>query len=314
MAGPREEWCDLVRRVEDTGADGLELNFGCPHGLCERGQGSAVGQEPRVLVEITGWVRDATELPLIVKLTPNVTDITVPALGAVMAGAHALSLINTINTIMGVDLDRFAPLPSVGGRGTHGGMCGPAVKPVALHMTASLALHESIPLPISAIGGVSSWRDASEFILLGATNVQICTAVMLGGYPIIEELREGLSRYMDEKGFANLEAMRGRALENTVAWGDLDLNYRVQADIDPALCTACHACVHACSDGGHQCISIPTEVGAGKPIPVIDLGRCVGCNLCSIVCPVPGCIRMKEVDTGRAPQSWNELLREGKRR
>lgn len=289
----------------------MELNFGCPHGMCERGMGSAVGQEPKVLREITGWVKGMTALPLVVKLTPNVTDITEPGLAAVEGGAHALSLINTVNSVIGVDLDTLAPLPTVGGKGTHGGLCGPAVKPIALHMVSELLRHPRVELPVSAVGGIATWRDAAEFLLLGATNVQVCTAVMVRGFGIVEGLVRGLSEYMDGKGFASLDEMRGRALSNTVAWGDLDLNYAVVAEIDAGKCTACGACITACRDGGHQCLAVP----AGREgIPAVDAARCVGCNLCSIVCPVPGCIRMKEMDTGRAPQSWNEFRAEGKRR
>lgn len=309
MAGPEDEWHDLVKRVEDTGADGLELNFGCPHGMCERGMGSAVGQEPKVLSEITRWVKSITSLPLVVKLTPNVTDITEPGRAAVDGGAHALSLINTVNTIMGVDLDTFAPLPSVGGKGTHGGMCGPAVKPIALHMTAQIKRRVGTSIPLSSIGGISTWRDAAEFILLGATNVQVCTAVMIHGFGIVSDLVSGLATYMDRKGFRDLDSMRGQALLNTVEWGELDLNFQVVARIDPDLCTSCMACRTACADGGHQCIE-----GAKGTVPRIDEDRCVGCNLCSIVCPVAGCIRMTEVETGRKSQSWNEYQDEGKRR
>ncbi|MHC5038280.1 MAG: NAD-dependent dihydropyrimidine dehydrogenase subunit PreA [Planctomycetota bacterium] len=311
MAGPKKEWRDLIQAVEDAGADGLELNFGCPHGMCERGLGSAVGQEPKILSEILGWVRGMTTLPLIVKLTPNVTDITEPGLAAARGGADALSLINTVKSIIGVDLDRLTPLPRVGSKGTSGGMCGPAVKPIALHMVAELARHPGIPLPLSAVGGIGSWRDAAEFLLLGAANVQVCTAVMLHGVGIVQEMVEGLSAYMDEKGFPDLAALRGRALPNTVAWGDLDLNYRVVASIDPKTCTACHLCVVACRDGGHQCIRLPDA--EGEP-PRVDVETCVGCNLCAIVCPVPACIVMKEVETGRSPQSWNEFQAEGRRR
>ncbi|MHC4601605.1 MAG: NAD-dependent dihydropyrimidine dehydrogenase subunit PreA, partial [Planctomycetota bacterium] len=284
MAGPEEAWRDLVRRVEATGVDGLELNFGCPHGMCERGMGSAVGQEPKVLREITGWVKGMTALPIVAKLTPNVTDITEPGRAAVEGGAHALSLINTVNSVIGVDLDILAPLPSVGGKGTHGGLCGPAVKPIALHMVSALLLHPSVDLPVSAVGGIASWRDAAEFLLLGATSVQICTAVMLRGYEIVEGMVGGLTEYMDEKGFSSLDEMRGRALANTMAWGDLDLNYAVVAELDPRKCTACGACVTACRDGGHQCITV--DAGS-QGVPAVDADRCVGCNLCSIVCPVP---------------------------
>ncbi len=291
MAGPEEAWRELVRRVEEAGADGLELNFGCPHGMCERGMGSAVGQEPKVLAEITGWVRGMTGLPLVVKLTPNVTDITEPGAAAARSGADALSLINTIKSIVGVDLERFSPLPRVAGRGTSGGLSGPAVKPVALHMVAELASRPETALPISAIGGASTWRDAAEFILLGASTVQVCTAVMLRGAGIIQDMVGGLSDYMDAKGFESIEAMRGRALENRVAWGALDTAFRAVARIDLSRCTACGLCVTACRDGAHGCI-VPSSPAPEAPF-VVDVSCCVGCNLCSLVCP-EGCIEMRE--------------------
>jgi dihydropyrimidine dehydrogenase (NAD+) subunit PreA len=301
MAGPRKEWAELVRRVEETGADGFELNFGCPHGLCERGMGSAVGQEPKAVAKIMAWVRGMTKRPVIVKLTPNVTDITAPAAAAAKAGADAISLINTVRTIPGVDLEALAPLPVVAGKGTPGGMCGPAVKPIALRMTADLAKDPGVGLSISGIGGVSTWQDAAEYLLLGASCVQVCAAVMLKGYGIVAELRQGLAAYMDRKGFATLDDLRGRALPQTTAWGELEAPRKVAAAINPVTCNRCGLCVVSCRDGGHQAIESPgvnldnfaigPSVDPGeKPAPVVDEKKCVGCGLCAIVCPVAGCI------------------------
>src|SRR5436309_9360586 len=201
----REVWHDIVRRSEDAGADGLELNFGCPHGMSERGMGSAVGQVPEYACRITEWAKEAARTPVIVKLTPNVTDVCYPARAARQGGADAVSLINTINSITGVDLDTFTPRPDVGGRSAHGGYCGPAVKPIALNMLSSVAKDPEVRIPISGIGGISTWRDAAEFLLLGATTVQVCTAVMHYGFRIVEDMIDGLSNYLDEKGFRSVE-------------------------------------------------------------------------------------------------------------
>src|SRR5262245_40046908 len=192
MFDGREEWSEAIRRVQDTGCDGLELNFGCPHGMCERGMGSAVGQEPKVLEELVRWVMAVARVPVIAKLTPNVSHIADPALAAVRGGANALSLVNTFQSIIGVDLDRLVPIPRVGDASSHGGYCGPAIKPIALRMVAELARDRRVGVPISGIGGIATWRDAAEFLALGAGSVQVCTAVMHHGFRIVEDLVDGL--------------------------------------------------------------------------------------------------------------------------
>jgi dihydropyrimidine dehydrogenase (NAD+) subunit PreA len=314
MVESKDEWRDIIRRSEDTGCDGLELNFGCPHGMCERGMGSAVGQEPEVLKEITHWAKEYARTPVLVKLTPNVGDILEPGHAAVRGGADGLSLINTVKSLMGVDLDRFVPLPRVGGRSSNGGYCGPAVKPIALHMVGSLARDPNIRIPISGIGGISDWRDAVEFILMGSTSVQVCTAVMHYGFRIVKDMIEGLEGYMAEKGFKTVKEMVGLAARNFVEWGELDLNYRVIAKIDPSKCIGCQLCYVACYDGSHQCIYLdnPGQIGpAGIRVPRVEEHECTGCNLCSLVCPVPGCISMQEIDNGRPEMSWNEFVAQG---
>src|ERR1700692_3873678 len=229
----REVWHDIVKRSEEAGADGLELNFGCPHGMSERGMGSAVGQVPEYSQMITGWVKEKARTPVLVKLTPNITDIRMIARAAKRAGADALSAINTINSITGIDLDTFEPRPMVDGLSAHGGYCGPAVKPIALHMVQQIASDPDVGLPISGIGGVSSWREAAEFILLGCSSVQVCTAAMHYGFRIVEDMIDGLKNWMDEKGFATLEDFRGRSLPHVTDWKHLNLNYRIVARIDP---------------------------------------------------------------------------------
>jgi len=317
----REAWHEIVKRSEDTGCDGLELNFGCPHGMSERGMGAAVGQVPEYTTMITEWVKEVARTPVIVKLTPNVSDITKIAVAAEQGGADGISLINTINSLMSVDLDSFAPRPTVRGKSSHGGYCGPAVKPIALHMVSACA--KRVKIPISGIGGIATWTDAAEFVALGATSLQVCTAVMHYGFRIVEDMKDGLSDYLDSKGFASLDDLRGRALGNVADWGDLDLNYKIVAHIDSHLCIGCHLCYVACEDGAHQCIEeYPSADGAvqlgllgktngrGVRVPRIIEEECVGCNLCALVCPVQGCITMKEVETGQPVMSWNDRMRQ----
>ncbi|MCA8829247.1 NAD-dependent dihydropyrimidine dehydrogenase subunit PreA [Hymenobacter pini] len=302
MVQSRQEWHDIVRDAENAGSDGIELNFGCPHGMCERGMGSAVGQEPEVLQTIVEWVMEVARIPVIVKLTPNISDITEPALAARRGGANAISLINTIQSIVGVDLDSFAPYPIVDGKGSNGGYCGPAVKPIALNMVKNCAQHPDVRLPISGIGGIETWRDAVEHILLGASSVQVCTAAMHYGFGIIREMTSGLEQYMTEKGFRTIDDMVGRALPNVKHWEDLNLKYKVTASINPDKCIGCQLCYTACEDGAHQSIRLQE----GTRVPEIIDENCVGCNLCSLVCPVEQCITMERRDDGTQHRTWKE--------
>ncbi len=309
MVETKEEWHQIVRDVENAGADGIELNFGCPHGMCERGMGSAVGQEPKVLQMIVEWVKEVAKVPVITKLTPNISDITRPARAARAGGSDAISLINTIQSIVGVDIDQFVPYPIVDGKSTNGGYCGPAVKPIALNMVKNCAQHPDVNLPISGIGGVENWRDAVEFILLGATTVQVCTAVMHFGFGIIREILPGIERYMDEKGFKTIEDFRGKALPNIMHWKDLNLKYKVTASINESKCIGCQLCYTACEDGAHQAIALSSD--PANRIPGIIDENCVGCNLCSLVCPVEDCITMERRDDGTQHLTWGQRTAAG---
>ncbi|MBX7245789.1 MAG: NAD-dependent dihydropyrimidine dehydrogenase subunit PreA [Candidatus Sumerlaeaceae bacterium] len=331
----REVWHDIVKKVEDTGCDGLELNFGCPHGMSERGMGSAVGQVPEYTEMVTSWVKEVAKTPVLVKLTPNITDVRHVGRAAKRGGADGISLINTINSIMGVDLNTLAPRPQVAGRGSHGGYCGPAVKPIALNMVQSIAADKEIQLPISGIGGIQAWQDAVEFLLLGATTVQVCTAVMHYGYRIVETMISGLENWMREKGYAKISDFQGATVAKVGDWADLDLSYKVVAEIDQNKCIHCGLCYIACEDGAHQSIRMTTITeeefakrnGNGGPASVefsggkrvisgsgdgrvnifeIKQDTCVGCNMCSLVCPVSNCITMVERESGLPKMSWRQ--------
>jgi dihydropyrimidine dehydrogenase (NAD+) subunit PreA len=300
-----ESWKNILNRVEATGADGVELNFGCPHGMSERGMGAAVGQVPDYVEMVTRWCKQHTRMPVIVKLTPNVTSILVPARAAVKGGADAVSLINTINSIVSVNLDLMAPEPVVDGKGTHGGYCGPAVKPIALHMAAEIARDpECKNIPVSAIGGIETWRDAAEFVALGAGSVQVCTAAMHYGFKIVDDMIDGLERWMETARYDRVADFRGRAVPNVTDWQYLNLNYKTIAAIDQDLCIKCGLCHIACEDTAHQAIAALRNDGRRR-YEVIE-AECVGCNLCMHVCPVEGCITMKRVDTGKPALDWTQ--------
>ena len=289
-----EAWKKLLPLVEETGADGVELNFGCPHGMSERGMGAAVGQVPEYIEMVTRWVKQYTRMPCIVKLTPNITDILKPAEGALRGGSDAVSLINTISSITSVNLDLFAPEPTIGTKGTHGGYCGPAVKPIALNMIADIARSPNTSgLPISGIGGVTTWRDAAEFMVMGAGNVQVCTAAMTYGFKIVEEMISGLSDWMDEKQMTSTSEIVGKGIPNYTDWQYLNLNYVAKAKIDQDLCINCGRCFAACEDTSHQAISMSED----RKFTVLD-EECVACNLCVNVCPIDNCITMEPMTVG----------------
>ena len=291
-----QSWKNILARLVDTGADGIELNFGCPHGMSERGMGAAVGQVPEYIEMVTAWCKQYSKLPVIVKLTPNITDIRMPARAAKKGGADAVSLINTINSIMGVDPYTLTMSPSTGGKGSHGGYCGPAVKPIALNMVAEIARDpQTAGLPISGIGGIGNWRDALDYIALGSGTVQVCTAAMVYGFKIVQEMADGLSNYMDEMGFTSVDQIVGKALPTVTNWQYLNLNHISKAVINQDSCIQCGRCHIACEDTSHQAI---TAMKDGKRFFEVKEDECVGCNLCVTVCPVPECITLRDLAPG----------------
>jgi len=306
---PCEEaaWKAILPRVEETGADGIELNFGCPHGMSERGMGAAVGQVPEYIEMVARWCKQITRMPVIVKLTPNITDVRYPARAALRGGADAVSLINTISSIISVNLDTMSPEPSIDGKGSHGGYCGPAVKPIALNMVAQIGNDsETRNLPISGIGGITTWRDAAEYLSLGCGNVQVCTAAMTYGFKIVKEMESGLSDWMDKKGYTSVSDFVGSALPNVTEWQYLNLNYVAKAKIDQDACIKCGRCYAACEDTSHQAIQMSED----RVFEVID-AECVACNLCVDVCPVDNCITMVQMAPGELDTRTGKIVEEG---
>jgi dihydropyrimidine dehydrogenase (NAD+) subunit PreA len=249
----------------------------------------------------------------------------------VAAGANAISLINTLNSIIAVDLDTLEITPSIGGKGGHGGYAGPAVKPIALNMLSALGADEVVSrsgLPISGMGGITTWQDAAEFLLLGAGSLQVCTAVMHYGFRIIEDLCDGLSNWMDSKRFQTIDDVKGKSLHRISDFKDFDLSFRAVARIDTGKCIKCNLCYVACNDTAHQCIDLVERSGhvvapyaysvtsngkheaiETRPQPTVREDDCVGCRLCFNVCPVEQCIEMVELPLDRDSITWDELAK-----
>ncbi|MBP6851282.1 MAG: NAD-dependent dihydropyrimidine dehydrogenase subunit PreA [Rhodoferax sp.] len=301
-----QSWKRILPMVEDTGCDGIELNFGCPHGMSERGMGSSVGQVPEYIEMVARWCKHYSRLPVIVKLTPNITDIRYPARAAKAGGADAVSLINTINSIIAVNLETMTMVPSVGPQGSHGGYCGTAVKPIALNMVAEIARDpQTAGLPISGIGGVNNWRDAAEFIALGSGTVQVCTAAMVYGFKIVQDMCSGLSNFMDEQGYTSVAQMVGKAVPSVTGWSNLNLNHVEKAVINQDNCIQCGRCYAACEDTSHQAISATRD---GKRHFEIKEEECVGCNLCVSICPVPDTLSMRTLKPGEVDQRTGKTV------
>ena len=283
-ASKPDGWQEMARKCESAGAHMLEINMSCPHGMPERGMGSAIGQDPELAARVTGWTVEAVDIPVLAKMTPNVTDVGGIARVCCDAGAQGIAAINTVAAIMGVDLDTLVPHPSVAGFSTHGGLSGRAIKPIALKAVASIA--EAVDKPISGIGGLSTWRDAAEFLLLGASTLQVCTEVMIKGYGLINDLTNGLSEYMAGRGFGSISDMVGLSLGKLVGHEGLNRQPRLISSIDSELCIKCGRCFVSCRDAGYQAIKLVEDV------PEVLGDRCTGCSLCRHVCPVENCITM----------------------
>jgi dihydropyrimidine dehydrogenase (NAD+) subunit PreA len=289
MGRTRSDWEHLVQISEQAGADLIEASISCPQGAALEGEaahGWMVSQDARLTEKVTAWVvQAARRAPVYVKLSPSVTDIAAIGRAVERGGAQAVCAIDSLEGIVGVDADTFSPLPSVQGRGTRGGYSGRAIKPVALRCVADLA--GAVHLPISGVGGIYDWRDALDYLLLGASSVQVCTAVMQRGYAIISDLCDGLGRWLDQKGFSSPAEVVGLALGRLTEHDALVHGVSVLSRINQAACIRCGLCYVACADGGHVAIQFGPERRAA-----VEETRCVGCGLCAQICPVPGCIEI----------------------
>jgi len=283
-------WQQVARRVANAGADMIEASFSCPQGSLGLAPGCMLGQDAPASAEVTGWIRDAAgKTPVVIKLTPQVADIAAIAEAVKGAGADAVCVGNTIPAIIGVDVDSFVPYPKVYGRSAYSGLSGPAIRPISLRCVAEVARRAG--LPIAASGGASSWREAMEFILLGASVVEFCTAVMHRGFGIVEDLVEGLSSHLDAKGIKDLGDVIGAALPSIIPHDELDTSKGTRGwrpAVDGERCIRCGTCMVACRDGAHRAIALDED-----RFPVIDDVRCVGCGLCGAVCPAH-CIEIKQ--------------------
>ncbi|MBI5208723.1 MAG: NAD-dependent dihydropyrimidine dehydrogenase subunit PreA [Elusimicrobia bacterium] len=293
MGFSNSEWADLAKACSDAGADMLELNFSCPHMTVE-GSGCKVGQAHDLVEKFTATVRKVTGIPLVAKMTPNIADMNEPALAAKRGGADAISAINTVKGISEIGLDDLIPRPDVFGKGAISGYSGPAVKPIALRFMAEMAQNPELGLPLSGMGGIETWVDALEFILAGATTVQVTTGVIHYGYRIVEDMIEGLSDYMALRGVEAVGDLVGKALPRLHETGAFDVKRQGVAAYDLDRCVGCGQCYIVCRDAGGQAL----DWDAKKRRPRQTQDKCLSCMICSFVCPVTGLISFKEMPRG----------------
>lgn len=280
MGQNESEWTELAARCEKAGAAVIECNFSCPN-MEARDLGVTIGQSEELIERFTRATRRGTSLPILAKLTPNVADMVPMALAAKRGGADGISAINTLNSITGVDIDKLVAKPAVRGKSIVGGYSGAAVKPIALRFISDMSrCGELRDMHISGIGGIETWRDALEFILLGSGSVQVTTAVMQYGYRIIDDLREGLGEYMKCKGITSLDELVGGAADTVVDHSSIERDTVLLPVFDYEHCNGCGRCYVSCMDGGHQAIRFDEDTRR----PVLIGSRCVGCHLCRLVC------------------------------
>ena len=275
------EWEELARSCEENGADAIELNFSCPN-MADEGLGSDIGQVPELVERFTAAARRGAKIPILAKLTPNVANMSPAAEAARRGGADGIAAINTIKSIIGVSPHTYVSAPAVHGMSAVGGYSGSAVKPIALRFIAELGQNPALAgMHLSGMGGVETWRDALEFIMLGAGSIQVTTAVMQYGYRIIDDLKAGLNLYLAEKGFSSVEEVRGLALDSVSSTTDvLERDTVIFPKFHREQCIGCGRCMISCADGGHQAITL-----AKDRKPVLNGAKCVGCHLCVLVCP-----------------------------
>ncbi|MEW5817000.1 MAG: NAD-dependent dihydropyrimidine dehydrogenase subunit PreA, partial [Spirochaetota bacterium] len=294
MGFSNDEWAYLARISEDNGADMLELNFSCPHMTVE-GSGHKVGQAVALLEKFTETVKKSVSIPVIAKMTPNITDMTEPALYAKKGGADGISAVNTIRAISEIGLEDWVPKPNIFGIGARSGYSGPAVKPIALRFIADMAKCEELNLPLSAMGGIETWIDALEFLLVGASTLQVTTGIIHYGYRIVEDMIEGLSDYMAARDIMKVEDLIGKTLPKLQETDHFDLKRQGVSQYDLDKCIGCGQCYIVCRDAAGQALEWETE----KRRPKLIEEKCLSCMICSFVCPIPDLITYKEM-----PSDW----------
>jgi len=289
MGAKKEHWQELVRRLEAAGVDLIECSFSCPQGSLGEKPGAMVAQDPKLTKTIAGWVKGAAKrAPVFIKITPQVSDIVEVGQAVKESGADGITASNTIPALMGIDIDTFVPNPGVAGKSTYSGFSGASIKPISLRIIAELS--KNVGLPISGTGGATTWQDVVEFMTVGATTVQFCTAVMRNGYRIIDDLMDGFVNYLEDKELDSPMELVGRALPNIVNHDVLSRNYKVVSEVNRNICAKDDLCYIACRDAGHEAIELDKD-----RLPVVDEEKCVGCGLCLSVCPVWECVKLKEV-------------------
>lgn len=296
MGQNEEEWTQLAKLMTEAGSDIIECNFSCPH-MSGDGLGSDVGQNPELVAAYTKATRKGTYLPILAKMTPNIGNMEIPAKAAMEAGATGIAAINTIKSIMNLNLNNFESEPNVDGYTSVGGYSGKAVKPIALRFIHDMKKCEELKeVPISGMGGIETWRDAAEFLALGCENLQVTTSVMQYGYRIIEDLIEGMKLYLSSQGYKNISEIVGKALPKIVPTDKLNRDSICYPRFDKEKCIGCGRCYLSCYDGGHQAIRLDEKTR--KPVLVVN--KCVGCQLCSTVCPVGAIAPGKRVNQNKA--------------
>lgn len=282
MGQTEEEWTYLAKLMTEAGADIIECNFSCPH-MAANGLGSDVGQNTELVKAYTRATRKGTALPILAKMTPNIGNMELPAIAAMEAGADGIAAINTIKSIMNIDLETFSSGPNVKGKTSIGGYSGKAVKPIALRFIHSMKSTKELEhAPISGMGGIESWRDAAEFLSLGCENIQVTTSVMQYGYRVIDDMIEGMKLYLSTHGYTSITEIIGNALPNIISAQELERDSICYPKFDRTKCVGCGRCYLSCFDGGHQALTQDKLTGK----PVMDGSKCVGCHLCVTVCPV----------------------------
>jgi dihydropyrimidine dehydrogenase (NAD+) subunit PreA len=285
-----EDWAKAARGCLEGGVDALELNFSCPHLLAEWGVGSSIGEDPKIASMVTGWVRKIADVPIIVKLPSYVPDLMSVCQAVKKSGANAISTTNTVNCL-NVDIEKKIVLPNVNGKSAYSGYSGTGIKPIGLRNVAKIA--QIVDLPILGIGGISTWSDVIEYLMVGASAVQICTAVMLNGYRIVHELTDGVTNYMMKETFSTINDMVGFLLPQIVPYSNLSHESKVVSVINVNKCIKDDLCYIVCHDASNGAIQLNEE-----RVPQVDQEKCKGCSLCQQVCPVTDCIEMRLVHQG----------------